>query len=111
MTFKELKQHSLLKLKELLLSVCFSTDLMFKEDVQLHNELMAEADGRLMKLIQKKGLFSEVWQRANIDEAGYNLFAVELSQFQNKNGSGQTGSRDAAASLQRQSVALCIVQQ
>ncbi len=59
-TFQQLKQHSLIKLKELPLGVRFLEDLMFVEDAQLRrlraDRMKAQEGGPLTKQIHKKGL-------------------------------------------------------
>jgi len=71
MTFQQIKQHSLIKMKELPLPLRYGADLYFTEDAQLRaNRLAAEAGGGT-KRIQKKGAFAIIWRRTFADVAGY----------------------------------------
>jgi hypothetical protein len=83
MTFQQLKQHSLIKLKEVPLEAKFGADLMFVEDAQLRADSilkLEEGGGR----IQKKGLFCAVWRRTHADMEGYDKFIADLSAFHTK---------------------------
>ena len=83
MTFKQLRQHSLIKLNEVPLEAKFGADLIFVEDAQLRADriLKLEAGGGR---IQKKGLFCVVWRRTHADMEGYDKFVADLSAFHTK---------------------------
>jgi hypothetical protein len=82
MTFAELKQHSIVSMKELPIAVRFCADLMFKEPEQLLADRLLCINMGLKpagKKSQRRGCFSAVWRTMYADCAGYNSFMARLT--------------------------------
>jgi hypothetical protein len=82
MTFKMLRKHSLIPMREVPIPVKFGADLMFHEEptlreIRLQAIILNDPDN---KPAHPKGHFSAVWRRTHADCTGYDEFMRKLDQ-------------------------------
>lgn len=81
MTFKKLRKHSMVRMKEVPIPVRFGADLMFCEDPTLREiRLQALIKNPLDKPLPPKGIFTVVWRRTYADCSGYDEYMAKLDQ-------------------------------